>query len=92
MTDYRLGPVVRERAQEGTWVGLLPQGPILLLTGAGEAAFEELEAADGPLGRDHLVEAVQARFEDAPENASALITRFLEELVDHGLLRTTEAR
>ncbi|UEJ81115.1 hypothetical protein Bra3105_09575 [Brachybacterium halotolerans subsp. kimchii] len=86
MTVLSLRRVVREEDEAGTWVGLVPDGPIMLLAGAGAEVVDVLEEAGGQLARDRLVEAVLERFENAPPDAAREILRFVDELVEAGVL------
>lgn len=86
MTVLSLRRVVREEDEAGTWVGLVPHGPIMLLAGAGAEVVDVLEEAGGRLHRGRLVDAVLERFENPPPDAAREILRFVDELVVAGVL------
>lgn len=88
MTRYRLLPHAVEAAEDGLWVGALPQGPILWVSGIGEQVLEVLaEPAAPALHAEDVVARLTPVLEGMPPDAAEVIADFLEQLAEAGLLR-----
>ena len=85
---YHLKDLVHDEHEDGTmWVGALPHGPIVQVTGAGLLVMDAMLAAEGePRDAAEITAFLRTMYEDLPVEAEGMIAEFLRELEQLGVV------
>lgn len=85
---FRLRPMVHEVEDGEVWAGVLPDGPILRLGGAAAPLLAVLAEQEDALDAAGVADRMRAEVEGMPEDAEQVISGFLDQLADLGLVET----
>lgn len=94
MIRYSLAQLSVEPVDDGLWVGVLPEGPIVKVRGAGELILEVLWAQiDDSTGHTsaEVTRMLASKVVDLPADAELEVARFLSRLAGTGIVVSSRA-